>query len=197
MIKFIGKLPQECIVACSGGVDSMAIASFLQNSKRKVHIAYFNHGTAHGDKSEDFMKEYFKDNLIIGKIKNPKHPKESYEEYWRNERYAFLHSFDLPVVTAHHLGDQIENWIFTSLHGNGRLIPYANKNVIRPFMVSDKSAFVSWCESKSVPWIDDASNLDVKFMRNKIRQDIVPHALVVNPGLKTVIRKKILKEIAV
>lgn len=194
MIKFIGELPRECIVACSGGVDSMAIASFLSNSKRKVHIAYFNHQTSHGFKSEIFLKDYFKDNLIIGTIKNNKSPSESWEEYWRNERYAFLHSFNLPVITAHHLGDQVENWIFTSFHGNPKLIPYANKNVIRPFVISDKNDFVQWCKRKDVPWIEDESNQDVKYMRNKIRNDIIPHALVINPGLPTVIRKKIMND---
>lgn len=195
MIKFIGKLPNEIIVACSGGIDSMAVTSFLQNSPRKVYVVYFNHGTKHGNLSEEFLKDRFGSSLIIGSIKEPKSNAQSWEEYWRIERYKFLHSFKLPVVTAHHLGDQMENWIFTSLHGNPRLIPYSNQNVIRPFMISSKGDFEAWCQAKNISWIDDESNNDVKFMRNKIRHDLLPQALMINPGLATVLKKKILKEI--
>lgn len=197
MIRFIGKLPHSCVLACSGGADSMAALSFLTNrTSRNVTVAYFNHGTSFGNSSESFLKDYcskYNLKLIIGNISKEKSKEESWEEYWRNERYKFLHGFELPVITAHNLNDQMENWLFTGFHGNSRLIPYQNKNVIRPFMTTLKSELIEWCKSKSVPWLEDPSNLNTNFMRNKIRHDILPEVLKVNPGFDKVIFKKVLE----
>jgi tRNA(Ile)-lysidine synthase len=97
------------------------------------------------------------------------------------------------VVTAHHLDDAVETWVFTSLHGESRLIPYSRGNVIRPFLLTPKSELVSWCERRGLAWSEDPSNTDTAYMRNLIRHKILPEALKVNPGLRTVVRKKYLK----
>jgi tRNA(Ile)-lysidine synthase len=195
MIKFLGKLPHTCTVAFSGGVDSVAVADFLLNGKRDVSLAFFNHGTKMSDEAEVFVKEFAtvrRVKLSIGRVVRTRNSKESQEEFWRNERYGFLHSFKEAVVTAHHLDDAVETWIFNSIHGNPRILPTSYNNVIRPFLITPKLELIKWCEKKHLRWIEDASNLDVKYMRNLIRHKIVPEALAVNPGLRTVIRKKYL-----
>jgi tRNA(Ile)-lysidine synthase len=93
-------------------------------------------------------------------------------------------------VTGHHLGDAIETWIFTSLHGESKLIPYSRGNVIRPFLITPKEEIRDWASRRGLSWIEDESNSDPKYMRNLIRMAIVPEALKVNPGLGKVIRKK-------
>ena len=67
------------------------------------------------------------------------------------------------------------------------------ENIIRPFLLNEKSEFVKWCKDKNVPFIDDESNNCTDFNRNRIRHNIVPEALKVNPGLKTVVKKMVLK----
>ena len=62
------------------------------------------------------------------------------------------------------LDDCLEWYLFTSLHGNGRLIPYRRGNVIRPFLTTPKSSFVRWCEKNSVEYLTDPGNYDEKFM---------------------------------
>ena len=52
MIKLLGKIPDKIYVACSGGVDSMAALSFLNNKKRDVAVAHFDHGTEHGIRAQ-------------------------------------------------------------------------------------------------------------------------------------------------
>lgn len=196
MILMSGKVPQKYYVACSGGVDSMAVLSFLQNSRgpNRPMVAYFNHGTAHSESAEGFVAEYCRTNnleLAIGKVSRPRDPAESLEEYWRNERYRFFHSLSAAVITAHNIEDCMETWIFTCLNGNGKIIPYSNGNVIRPFRKTSKAEFISWCTRRQVAWQEDVSNTDVKFCRNRIRHRIMPEALMINPGLAKVIRKKI------
>jgi len=193
MLKFIGKLPRKCTIAFSGGIDSVVISDFLMNGKRDIELAFFHHGTVNSQRAEEFVVTFAAERKVplrIGRINSNKSRGLSPEEFWRNERYAFLDSLGGTVITGHHLGDAIETWIFTSLHGESRLIPYSRGNVIRPFLTTHKDEIRSWASRRSLSWIEDESNSDPRYMRNLIRMEIVPHALKINPGLGKVLRKK-------
>lgn len=192
MIKFLGELPRKCVVAFSGGVDSVAVADFLLNGGRDVTLAFFHHGTPTSTAAEEFVTGFARRRgvpLSVGRITGERPRGDSPEEHWRKERYRFLGIFESPVVTAHHLDDAVETWIFNSLHGKPRLIPPVNGNVIRPFLITPKSEMVGWCTRRGLTWVEDESNVDVRYARNRIRHRIVPEALHVNPGLNTVVRK--------
>lgn len=200
MIQIQGKLDRQVYVACSGGVDSMAVVDFLSKNHR-VNLMFFDHKTETSAAALEFLTDHFYDSietnsirLHVGHIERDKERSESWEEFWRNERYRWFHSFNFPIITCHHLDDCAETWIFNSLNGEGRIIPYSNGNVIRPFRLNRKAEFTNWCRNKNVPWIEDTSNDDVSYMRNFIRHEIIPKALVVNPGLHKVVRKKVLAD---
>lgn len=200
MITIQGKLDREIYLACSGGVDSMAVADFLMQN-HKVNLLFFDHGTETSKGAREFLSDiyglgikYPKTKLKIGEITQSKDNRESWEEYWRNQRYEWFHSFDETVITCHHLDDCTETWIWSSMHGEGKIIPYQNQNVIRPFRLNRKSEFTNWCRNKNVHWIEDASNDDTKYMRNFIRQELMPKVLVLNPGIHKVIRKKVVAD---
>ncbi|MDX1535263.1 MAG: tRNA lysidine(34) synthetase TilS [Candidatus Spechtbacterales bacterium] len=196
MIHVLGKIPRKIHIAVSGGPDSMTALDFLSNN-HDVTAMYFHHGTKFGDDCMEFVSDYCKKNdipLLTEKISRKKKKSESPEEYWRNERYAWFNSFDAPIVTAHNLDDAVEWYIFTSLHGEAKLIPYKNNNVIRPFLITSKSEFLEWAERKNVPFLKDPANSDRKYARSTIRHDIMPHALKVNPGLYKVVRKMLQEE---
>lgn len=190
------KIDRKIIVACSGGVDSMAVLDFLSNS-HEVTALFIHHGTDTSRKAMEFLVNYCdsvdKIELRIERFFPVKPDGVSTEEWWRNERYKIFHAEDGQVITAHTLDDCMETWIWSSLHGEGKIIPYANKNVIRPFRATKKQQFVDWCVSHNVPWIEDDSNKDTKYIRNYIRHELMPHALYVNPGLAKVIRKKVMR----
>lgn len=189
---------QKFILACSGGVDSMAIASFYRKGNKDFVLAYFNHGTEQANNMEEFTRKYAKDNFIeyaSGKISKQKSKSESKEEHWRNERYAWLKSFNLPIVTCHHLNDAVETWVFTSLNGNPKVISVVNDNIYRPFLANTKEDMISWCTKNNVPWIEDQSNKDISFPRNRIRHVIMPEIMKINPGIEKTIKKKILSQI--
>ena len=196
MIKLLGKLPREIVVAVSGGPDSMAILDFLSNN-HSITAYYFDHGTEFGTKGYKFLKEYCKKKnipLLTDYISSPRPKGVSQEEHWRNERYKCFQAFDSPVVTGHHLNDVIEWFLFSSIHGQGKFIPYRNKNVFRPFISTPKSELIDWCERKEVPFLTDPANADRKFMRSIIRHDIMPHARLVNPGMEKTFKKLVEKE---
>ena len=93
------------------------------------------------------------------------------------------------MCEGHHLDDVIETYLFSTIHGKSKLISYRNQNVIRPFLGTKKSDFVKWCQDKKVPFWDDKSNLDVDFARNRIRHNIIPEVLKINPGIHKVVKK--------
>lgn len=198
MIRFIGKIPNKCTVAFSGGVDSVAVVDFLLNGRKEVDLAFFHHGTETSTSALNFVTEFATErglDLRVGRLSRDRLKEESLEEFWRNERHRFFATFDSPVITGHHLDDAIETWVFTSLHGESRLIPHSSGNVVHPFLITPKKEFISWCKRKKLSWIEDESNCDVRFMRNLIRHKIIPEALKVNPGLHKVIKKKYIKSV--
>ena len=177
----------------------MALLDFLRNGRKKITVAHFNHGTVYARESEDVVLSYCRKHQIptvIGRLSKERPPKTSIEEFWRDERYDFFKGLKGPIVTAHHLDDVIEWWIFTSLHGESKLIPYERKdcNVLRPLLMTNKNTLHRWIHKNDVPYVDDPSNDDNNFMRNHIRNNIVSLALKVNPGLEKTMIKKIEKE---
>ncbi len=198
MIRLLGKIPDTVYVAVSGGSDSMAVLDFLNNGKREVAAIYFNHKTAHGEDAKRFVRDYCMRKcipLIDGKIRREKKKVESLEEYWRNERYLFFKEQAAPVVTAHHLDDVVEWWVYSCLHGEGQLIPYENEKygVIRPFLTTTKEDLTMWNKKHDVPFIEDPSNQKSDHMRNFIRNEMMSQILHVNPGISKVVKKKVLK----
>lgn len=196
MIRIYKKIPHEVTLACSGGIDSVAILDFLSKSKRKVTLAFFNHGTETSEKSLPFIFDLaskYDYPLLISKVQREQYKSESLEEYWRIQRYEFLNSLPGLVITGHHLDDLVETWVFTSLHGKPKLIPYQNKNVIRPFILTRKHQFISWCKNNQLDWFEDHSNLNLRFSRNRIRHQVIPELLKINPGLHKVIAREFIK----
>ena len=122
MIRSLFKIPNKITLACSGGPDSMAVLDFLRNGRKEVRVAYFHHGTDHGDEAYKFILDYCSKNdisLTTGFIKREKVPDESPEEFWRNERLKFLKSLDCKVYTGHNLDLGSEDGIFIELPFTG------------------------------------------------------------------------------
>jgi tRNA(Ile)-lysidine synthase len=210
VFKLLTMLPHSFYVAVSGGPDSMAALDFLCRNRlrpgrggnhRHVCALHFNHGTEHGKDAEAFVREALHTMcvpLIVGLNTEPIPPGRSKEEFWREVRYNFFahHTArtDHPLIMAHTLDDAMETWVFTSLHGKPRLIPAQRDYVLRPFLLSRKEEMVAWCERNKVPFIIDPGNADTNFARVRIRRNILPEMLKINPGLPKVIRKMYEKE---
>ena len=195
MIHITGKIPRQVAVAVSGGIDSMASLDFLRRA-HDVVVLHYNHGTPYAPKAEALVRAYcieHKLTIVLGRCEEEMPAGVSKEAWWRDRRYEFFtEATDLPIITAHHLDDQVETYLFTALNGNPFLIPHKRDQFIRPFITTEKRDFTMWCVRKGVPTIDDPSNEDTKYRRNYIRHTLMPHVLNINPGIKKVIRKKVL-----
>ena len=197
MIRIIGKIPNTVTIACSGGIDSMVFTHFLRQGRRNITLAYFNHDTQHSHKAQKFVENYANQNnlnLFIGRVQGRK-GKRSLEEFWRDERYAFLQRIGSNyTITCHHLDDCVETWLMSSFHGQSKLIPYQrNENIFRPFLMTSKESIKKYAKNKEVKWLEDPSNQKTNFMRNHVRHNVIPQVLVVNPGLRSTIRKKLIE----
>lgn len=191
MIKSLFNLPNKVTVALSGGVDSVAITDFL-SKHRDVECAFFHHGTENSERALEFVTKFCSNRnikLLTKHIHTDKSKDQSKEEYWRVERYKFLESIPSVVITAHNLDDCVETYLFGAIHGTPKTIPSVRNNIVRPFLTTKKSEFISWCTRKEISWCEDTSNMDTEYMRNYIRHNIIPHALHVNPGLHKVVKK--------
>jgi tRNA(Ile)-lysidine synthase len=193
MIKLMESLPRTLYVACSGGVDSMAALDFLRRN-HTVAVAYFDHASDNSVDTLKFVQEYCDSQripLAIGSITRDRIKSESLEEYWRNQRYEFLDGLGETVVTAHHLDDAVETWVFGSLNGQPKLPQLHRGNIVRPFLGTRKFDLHKWCITHNVPWIEDTSNEKLELTRNYIRKELIPHVLKVNPGIHKMIKKRL------
>ena len=193
---------------------------------RRVLVLHFDHGTDHGAEARSFVESFCLRKgipCLVGEVSREIEKGESKEAFWREQRYSFFdnwhnkavwHAHKVRVVvpfnfsdfigkkiiTCHHLDDQVENWIFSSLHGSPRRIPYKRGDYIRPFLLSTKSDLLNFrnrlppSRRMDCNWIHAPSNKNVSYMRNFIRHELMPNALTVNPGLSKVVKKKIIAE---
>lgn len=212
-LKYTSKLlskGEKFIVACSGGPDSMAALSFLTKGGHASHglVVFINHNTLTSLQSYEIVKAYCKAKSwrFISRTINSIVPKEkSQEEHWRDERYrlfgevAEFHNVN-KIITAHHLDDAVETYIFNALNGKCYTIPEERKlltssgfstTIIRPFMENTKESLLMYCHENNINYFDDPTNHDGSNMRSYIRKNIVHQALYVNPGLYKVVLKNI------
>ena len=198
MLRFTHTLPKTpYFVAVSGGPDSITTLDFFCNYRIKPKVIYYDHGTEHSKDAEPFVREVAAARglkFCVGRPNFPKLKEESKEEHWRKNRLHCFHCLEGPVITGHNLNDTIETWVWSSLHGESKLLPYRNGNVIRPFRATPKSEMIAWCKKNGLQYLDDPSNADTSYIRNHIRHKLMPEALVVNPGLEKVLLKKVLED---
>jgi len=199
MIKLLFTPSKFDFIAVSGGIDSMVLADFVNKGRHKKKIIHFNHGTEFGERAQKFVEEYGHSkniDVISAKITSPKPKDESWEEYWRNQRYKFFNTINSKIALAHHLDDAIESYLFYCINGKSWTIPASRNNVVRPFLTTAKSELLKWSEDKNVEYLDDPSNYDDKYARSIIRHKIMPEVVKVNPGIYKVVKNMIMKNLS-
>lgn len=180
--------PGKYVVAVSGGVDSVVLLHMLSSySDLELVVAHFDHGIR-TDSANDavFVQdlanqhgyEYFSDNGNLGA--------DSSEAEARNKRYKFLYKVKKQtsakaIVTAHHQDDVIETCMINLLRGTGRHGITALKNrpeIVRPLLEIPKSEILKYAAKNNLTWHEDSTNTDTKYLRNKLRIDILPKMTV-------------------
>lgn len=185
MPKLACKIPRKVALACSGGIDSMSALDFLLKGRREVKLVHFNHNTPGSDKAEQFVIDTARQRGLECVVRKAPDGLPQNEKSWRDARYDFFSELEEPIVLAHHLDDAVEWWVFTSFRGQPRLIPiersHKSARILRPFLFFTKSQLTRF---NDLGYCEDPSNVNLKHARNRIRHNVIPEAIKVNPGLK-------------
>ena len=179
------------IAAVSGGSDSMALLWLLRfRWKGKVIAAHLEHGFRQGTSLRDagFVERICREwntecHVEHLDIPSMKRRGETLEEAGRRERYSFLQRVASLagahfIATGHTSDDLVETVFLNLLRGTGvrglRGIPWSRGKVVRPIISISREELRGLLLEASVPWMEDETNLDTKYFRNKIRHVFLP-----------------------
>jgi tRNA(Ile)-lysidine synthase len=189
-------VPETLYVACSGGVDSVATAAIL-SEWRDVTLLHFSHAD-HAYKYELETVSNLAHQLdvkLITTVQLEGQTNGNKEEKWRDARYTWFHSFDTVVATGHTLDDAVEWYLMTCLRGRGEYMPHRNRNVFRPFLLTEKYKLEEYCCYRGLSWYEDPTNHSDDFLRSRVRQNLIPAAFHCEPGLKNMVKRRLVEKI--
>jgi tRNA(Ile)-lysidine synthetase-like protein len=182
------------VLAVSGGLDSMclldAAAAAQQRRGCTIVVATFDHASgSHSTRAAEFVARAaarYGCAVVIGRTPGV----EESESAWREARWQFLRTISErvggPVVTAHNRDDQIETVLMRALRGagaRGLAGLRARSAVRRPFLDVSRAQLRAYADERAVHWIDDPTNQSVKYLRNRVRRQILPAILEARPEL--------------
>ena len=185
------------IIAVSGGIDSMVLLDVIQKHlpKKNIIVITIDHKTRNESEIDAlFVKQYCDQNNIYCEIKPIVETRQclvSTEEYLRNERYTILkksrqeHNAKY-IITAHHLNDRLETFIFRMFRGtglHGLMSPREIEgNICRPLLHLSKQEVTEYAKNNNINWREDQTNTDEKYTRNFIRHSIIAKLKNIHPN---------------
>jgi tRNA(Ile)-lysidine synthase len=112
------------------------------------------------------------------------------EAAWREARWRFLREVAAAeratVATAHTRDDNIETIVMRELRGSGArglAALYARADIARPLLELSRAEVAQYAGAEGVRWVEDPSNESRAYLRNRVRHEILPALLTVNPLL--------------
>ena len=183
------------LIGTSAGSDSTALATLIAKYGRrvvdpsKIVLIHINHGWrgAESDSDAEFVEALGKKlgvsvRIIVRKDKSP--GGQSLEDHARQIRmseFAKLtaeYGASTLVLTAHHSEDLAETllWRFCTgaIESHGAGILRQHGNVFRPLLGIRKSALQSFLKEEKVEWREDRTNFEGRFLRSRIRLELMP-----------------------
>ncbi len=185
---------EKILLGLSGGPDSMALLYVLLKVRDKIPfelgVAHIDHRWRRESANEaQFLKQLAKDEGIPFFLKElePSAMEGNLEEACRKSRYAFFHEIARKngyqaLFLAHHQGDQVETVLkrlfegahFQSLQGMKSASEQQGLSVVRPWLQIPKETILSFLKQQQIPYFEDSTNQDERFLRGRMRQSILP-----------------------
>ena len=198
-----GLIPPGSGVLCalSGGADSMyLLCRLLEGRERygwRVCAAHLNHGLREtAGRDEKFVRDWCGRRgvpLAVGFEDVAGYARReglSLEEAGRTLRYRFLGQAALEagcplIATGHHAGDSAETVLMNLIRGCGLKglagIPERRDNIVRPMLEVSRGEIEAYLKEHGVPHVEDETNEDVNYTRNKVRHQLLPLLEELNP----------------
>ncbi|MEY2630350.1 MAG: tRNA(Ile)-lysidine synthase, partial [Bacteroidota bacterium] len=182
------------------GIDSMVLLHLCSQSKLDFAVAHCNFQLRGDESNEDeaFVKLYAANLQVPIFIERfdtqtfAEQQKLSIQVVARNLRYEWFysllanHNFDY-ILTAHHLDDSLETFFINFTRGSGieglTGIPEQNDKIVRPLLIFSRKEIEAYAVENQISWREDSSNASDKYLRNKLRHDVIPVLKELNPSL--------------
>lgn len=184
------------LVGVSGGPDSMVLLHVLNLLATELGIrlgvAHLNHGLR-GVQAEHDAQMVKKAAARLGlshHIVNARVIKVkqglglSLEEAGRRVRYAFFQKVMIDegynkLALGHHLNDNAEQMLMALLRGSGPkglsgIPPCRQRRIVRPLIKVPRQQIEAYAKQKGIGFVTDESNQDPRFVRNRIRHQLLP-----------------------
>ena len=186
----------------------MVLVHLLRQLDYHISLAHCNFGLrgeeSNGD--EKFVIDYAKENdfpIFTTRFDTAAFASDnklSIQVAARQLRYIWFnqlmdeHNLDY-LLTAHHLDDNIETFLINFTRGTGPEglsgIPQQNDRTVRPLLPFLRADIEAYAAANNIAWREDSSNTSDKYLRNKIRHDIVPILKSLNPAFGDSFRQTI------
>lgn len=200
-------LPEQgtVVVGVSGGADSLCLLHLLQRlcgpgkhypgvSLCAAHLNHQLRGQASEEEAIAVQRlvlswdlPIITGNTDVQALAVKEH--RSIEEAARLARYDFLRSIapGARIAVAHHQDDQIETLLLHWLRGNGLAgtigLRPQQQDIIRPLLDVTHADTLAYCAEQAIQPFEDESNNDPRFLRNRIRHELLPLLKQLNPGI--------------
>jgi tRNA(Ile)-lysidine synthase len=181
----------KLILACSGGLDSVVLATVLSELNYNFSIAHCNFKLRgiESDQDEVFVRELATKlntefySISFNTEELARQFKKGIQETARISRYEWLYKLSEQtksnyVLTAHHIDDSIETFFINLIRGSGifGLTGISNNYQIykRPLLFLKKEEIIHFAERNLISYRSDSSNEKDDYLRNRIRHHLIP-----------------------
>lgn len=188
----------KILLAISGGLDSVVLTYLCNQLDLNFALAHcnFNLRGEESDADETFVLELAEDlntEVFIESFDTENYAKQhklSTQMAARELRYNWFSElaeqlgFDY-ILTAHHADDNLETFLINLSRGTGldglTGISEINNNIVRPLLSFSRDDIEAYAKENNLKWREDSSNESTKYLRNKLRHEVIPKLKEVNP----------------
>ena len=179
------------ILCVSGGSDSIALLHLCHQLSRlfrwQLHILHFHHGLREeSDEEARFVQDLSQRLNLEFHLRTTRDfqsetsgLQEKARNWRRTEALKLREEIRADsILTAHHSEDQLETWLLKWLRGahlSGlQGMSRSDPPFIRPLLHFRKNMLSDFLKENGFEWREDASNQDSKYMRNRVRNELLP-----------------------
>jgi len=182
-------------VAVSGGADSVFLLHALHELGLAAAVLHVNHELRcdESEADEEFVRNLAAELGLPALVSQLPPGAGNVEQEARRARYQFFRSqidggLCDSVATGHTLDDQAETLVSRFLRGAGTaglsgIRWQTEEKIVRPMLELRRDEIRHWLREQRIAWRDDSSNSDESFLRNRIRMQLMPQLVALNPSL--------------